>query len=386
MVEMCSMKKPIAPMLLGLLAAVGLESPVYGQALTLAATNGSLCFWSDTDNDQSSPVPYNPANLDCVENTGLNDLNVFRVVSATSGNGTSAVVFDIDAGIAVDANPFSSEYQAGRISYSYTLSISGTGGAPWDLTVDQQMQGLLATDSDGTGSANASSSAVTSGLSISPLPAGSALSFGSLVTRSSFAFGSTPFSASRSGDLVQGVGDTVLAGSIEITLDAFSEWGGLFGLALDGAVLFGIDDVSQSGFVTVDEYATWGRAVGPDGYQANFSLALTGPVCGDGTTDPGEECDDGGTVDEDGCSSNCVVEFCGDSIRQAGLGEQCDDGNNTDGDGCSATCLTEVVVVPALSSRGIVVLAGALVGLALLTTLLPKRRRAPASRPGSPGR
>jgi cysteine-rich repeat protein len=126
--------------------------------------------------------------------------------------------------------------------------------------------------------------------------------------------------------------------------------------------------------------------VGPDGYQASFSLALTGPVCGDGTTDPGEECDDGGTVDEDGCSSNCVVEFCGDSIRQAGLGEQCDDGNNTDGDGCSATCLTEVVVVPALSSRGIVVLAGALVGLALLTTLLPKRRRAPASRPGSPGR
>ena len=139
-------------------------------------------------------------------------------------------------------------------------------------------------------------------------------------------------------------------------------------------MLFGIDDVSQSDFVTVDEYATWGRAVEPDGYRANFFLALSGPFCGDGASDRGEKCDDGGNVNGDGCSSNCVIEFCGDSIQQMALGEQCDDGNNSDGDGCSATCLDEGVAVPALSSRGIVLLAAALVGLALLVTLLPKRR------------
>ena len=65
-----------------------------------------------------------------------------------------------------------------------------------------------------------------------------------------------------------------------------------------------------------------------------------GPVCGDGTLDAGEECDDGNTVDGDGCSAVCTIEpFCGDGTLDAG--EQCDDGNNTDGDGCSAVCTIE---------------------------------------------
>ena len=239
-------------LMLGLLIWASSASLAYGQTLSLSDTNNSLCFWSDTDNDQSNPIAFNPADPDCIENTGLNDPNVFRVESATSGNGTTVVIFDIDAGIAVDANPYSSEYQAGLIRYAYTLTISGTNGASWDLTVDQQMQGLLATDEDGSGSANASSSGVTSTLNVDTPPLSQPLSFGSLVTRSSTSLGSTPFSASRDGDLIQGVGDTILTGTIEITLDAFSEWGGFFGGALDGAVLFGIDDVSQSGFVTVD--------------------------------------------------------------------------------------------------------------------------------------
>ena len=358
-----------APLLLTAVGWLIAGPPAHSQSLSLSATNQSLCFVSDTDNDQSSPVAYDPANLDCVENTGLNDINVFRVVSAVSGNGSGAVVFDIDAGVVVDANPFSSEYQAGRIIYAYTLSITGTNGAAWDLTIDQQMQGLLATDDDGGGLANASSSAVTSTLNVGP-----ALSFGALATRSSSSFGSTPFSANRSGDLVQGTGDTVLTGSIEITLDAFSEWGGLFGGALDGAVLFGIDDVSQSGFVTIDEYATWTRAVGPDGYQASFSLVVTGGFCGDGTTDPPEECDDGGTSNNDGCSSNCLIEFCGDGTRQSGIGEECDDGNNIDGDGCSAVCIDESLPVPSLSPAGLLGLC-ALIGAAGMMAALGRRRR-----------
>jgi cysteine-rich repeat protein len=32
------------------------------------------------------------------------------------------------------------------------------------------------------------------------------------------------------------------------------------------------------------------------------------PVCGDGTVDPGEECDDGNTCDLDGCSATCAIE------------------------------------------------------------------------------
>lgn len=33
-----------------------------------------------------------------------------------------------------------------------------------------------------------------------------------------------------------------------------------------------------------------------------------GGFCGDGTLDPGEECDDGNNVDGDGCSADCTVE------------------------------------------------------------------------------
>jgi len=45
----------------------------------------------------------------------------------------------------------------------------------------------------------------------------------------------------------------------------------------------------------------------------------------------------------DGCSA-CVVEpVCGDRVLDHITGEQCDDGNTVDGDGCSATCKLENV-------------------------------------------
>jgi len=64
-----------------------------------------------------------------------------------------------------------------------------------------------------------------------------------------------------------------------------------------------------------------------------------GPICGDGVLDSGEECDDGNTVDGDGCSANCTIEYCGDGVLNPG--EECDDGNKVDGDGCSANCTLE---------------------------------------------
>jgi len=64
-------------------------------------------------------------------------------------------------------------------------------------------------------------------------------------------------------------------------------------------------------------------------------------VCGDGILQPllGEACDDGNNKNNDGCNSICQAEFCGDGVKQSG--EACDDGNNVDGDGCSAACVIE---------------------------------------------
>jgi cysteine-rich repeat protein len=98
------------------------------------------------------------------------------------------------------------------------------------------------------------------------------------------------------------------------------------------------------------------------------------PVCGNGQTEMGEQCDDGNTVDGDGCSANCTTETpnycmgecctacygaaisgtcpgtgqvccdrCGSTCGngQVETGEQCDDGRGSDGDGCSANCTVE---------------------------------------------
>ncbi len=89
----------------------------------------------------------------------------------------------------------------------------------------------------------------------------------------------------------------------------------------------------------------------------NSATSTTKPaVCGDGTQDLGERCDDGNTNSGDGCSAECSMveegyvcsepgkackpsQVCGDKIVSGT--ENCDDGNRNSGDGCSEQCHTE---------------------------------------------
>lgn len=59
-------------------------------------------------------------------------------------------------------------------------------------------------------------------------------------------------------------------------------------------------------------------------------------TCGNGIPEAGEQCDDGNTNDDDGCSNACQLTSCGDGIVQSG--EDCDDGNSVNDDGCDNTC------------------------------------------------
>jgi cysteine-rich repeat protein len=148
--------------------------------------------------------------------------------------------------------------------------------------------------------------------------------------------------------------------------------------------LTGIDqDHSEIGAITVQlmpyadtpnpggEYKVWMTPVGDydvtyerthgfiprfsktDNYKVRFEVIMPPPpppVCGNGVVEEGEQCDDGNTVDGDGCSANCTVETpppppcCGNGIVEQG--ETCDDGNTVDGDGCSSTCTIEVPPPP----------------------------------------
>ncbi len=74
--------------------------------------------------------------------------------------------------------------------------------------------------------------------------------------------------------------------------------------------------------------------------------------CGDGVPELPEMCDDGNTIDGDGCTATCQVEngfvcwetpsicraSCGDGVVASVEG--CDDGNIAQADGCSA-CTVE---------------------------------------------
>ena len=92
-------------------------------------------------------------------------------------------------------------------------------------------------------------------------------------------------------------------------------------------------DGTQDGTEECDD----GNNVDGDGCQADCTLT---PACGNGKLEEGEACDDGNTVDGDDCSADCSTVTqqakCGDGETQDP--EQCDDGNNVDGDGCQADC------------------------------------------------
>lgn len=63
--------------------------------------------------------------------------------------------------------------------------------------------------------------------------------------------------------------------------------------------------------------------------------------CGDKEINPGEACDDGNAIDDDGCSADCASnEACGNGYLD--VDEACDDSNLSSGDGCSADCRHEI--------------------------------------------
>ena len=76
-----------------------------------------------------------------------------------------------------------------------------------------------------------------------------------------------------------------------------------------------------------------------DGCSATCTIEEEGPQCGDGTVDPPEQCE---PPNRRQCDNQCqtipIPIMCGNGIVER---EQCDDSNTLPGDGCSATCTIE---------------------------------------------
>jgi len=93
-----------------------------------------------------------------------------------------------------------------------------------------------------------------------------------------------------------------------------------------------IDDTCGNGTVGPGEQCDDGNSINTDA----CTNACQNARCGDGIIGPGEQCDDGNLSNTDACTNACQSARCGDSFTQAG--EQCDDGNQNNTDGCSNSC------------------------------------------------
>jgi cysteine-rich repeat protein len=96
-----------------------------------------------------------------------------------------------------------------------------------------------------------------------------------------------------------------------------------------------------------------GNEVSGDGCTAN----CIDEFCGDGVINDGdaEECDDGPANSDTlpgACRTNCKVAGCGDGVIDSGNGEQCDDGNTEDGDCCDSDCHYEILGSPCEGTAG----------------------------------
>ncbi|MFO1462309.1 MAG: thrombospondin type 3 repeat-containing protein [bacterium] len=100
----------------------------------------------------------------------------------------------------------------------------------------------------------------------------------------------------------------------------------------DCPVVYGDGQINWLGGELCDD----GNTVNGDGCDANG----TPTSCGNHVLTPPEQCDDGNTANGDGCDSNCTPTACGNWIIS--LGEQCDDGNTMNGDGCDENCQIEI--------------------------------------------
>lgn len=84
-----------------------------------------------------------------------------------------------------------------------------------------------------------------------------------------------------------------------------------------------------------------GSSEGSGGAESTGADSTTGapaPVCGNGTIDEGEECDDGeANAETAACLPDCTAAACGDGLVHDGV-EDCDDANDVDDDGCTNDC------------------------------------------------
>ena len=98
--------------------------------------------------------------------------------------------------------------------------------------------------------------------------------------------------------------------------------------------------ICGNGIIEDAEACDDGNTINGDGCESDCTVAV-GPDCGDGVLDAGEQCDDANQSNTDACTNDCENAICGDGFILTGV-EACDDGNTINGDGCESDCTITV--------------------------------------------
>lgn len=207
------------------------------------------------------------------------------------GSGSTSTGLAIDAAVAADDGGADIGQGGDRwikrnVSYSIQLTIDVDSPADtWTVDLAQSALGLYALRGDGTASAvgtqnNGVGRLSDINVSVNGNP------FNVDVTANSYAnnpsnngSASQQFSGGRSDlSVLSGTGDAIFGVTVSFSLEALSRDGctGTICSSASGgeeaATLFGLQDVTDQ---DVDNYGTWGRAIGPDGYNATWTLNVT---------------------------------------------------------------------------------------------------------------
>jgi len=278
--------------------------------ISITRTNNSTCLHSET-NTSGTQSAWNASGCSN-PGTTFGETQYFNL--SDSGNVTSANVtapgtlkpgdlrtggvstslsWGINAGVSTD-DVGGDSFVRGQVRYSLLVTVDADHNSEfWEVDLNQSILGLLALKGDGTASAvgtQRDGEAQASSISVSAI--------GGLVNTSSLGFGvsggslsgnpsnnssqSQQFSGARGTDvnIASGTGDGSFTITIAYDLDAFSNDGctGFICSSISGgeevAVLNGFDNADGVGNPSADQYGTWGRSVGPDGYDAGFTLFI----------------------------------------------------------------------------------------------------------------
>jgi cysteine-rich repeat protein len=104
----------------------------------------------------------------------------------------------------------------------------------------------------------------------------------------------------------------------------------------DGVCVGGCAKIVKSACAVSSSVQSSSRAPEPVHAAASSSSVAYVARCGNAVKDSGEQCDDGNSLDSDGCTIACKLPRCGDGALQKG--EECDDGNAYNADACSNAC------------------------------------------------